>query len=232
VTGMGESMLDEAISPIYKAYASVQTSILFNKTEVEVQLAATATNEPEADRIVNELADKISEKLGPALFSVNGETMEEVIGAMLTERGKTVSFAESCTGGLIAERVTEVPGSSRYFIEGAVTYSNDAKVRTLGVRSETLEQFGAVSSQTAEEMAAGMRDRAGTDYAISVTGIAGPDGGTEEKPVGTVFLGLADADGTRSKKFTFPGDRYLIRWRTSQAALDLLRRRMIKKDEQ
>jgi len=232
VTGMGESMLDEAISPIYKAYASVQTSILFNKTEVEVQLAATATNEAEADETVNELAEKIADKLGPAVFSMNGETMEEVIGAMLTERGETVAFAESCTGGLIAERVTEVPGSSRYFMEGAVTYSNDAKVRTLGVRRETLEEFGAVSSQTAEEMAAGMRDRAGTDYAISVTGIAGPDGGTEEKPVGTVFLGLADADGTRSKKFTFPGDRYLIRWRTSQAALDLLRRRMIKKDEQ
>jgi len=232
VTGMGESMLDEAISPIYKAYASVQTSILFNKTEVEVQLAATATNEAEADETVNELAEKIADKLGPAVFSMNGETMEEVIGAMLTERGETVAFAESCTGGLIAERVTEVPGSSRYFMEGAVTYSNDAKVRTLGVRRETLEEFGAVSSQTAEEMAAGMRDRTGTDYAISVTGIAGPDGGTEEKPVGTVFLGLADADGTRSKKFTFPGDRYLIRWRTSQAALDLLRRRMIKKDEQ
>ena len=232
VTGMGESMLDEAISPIYKAYESVQTSILFNKTEVEVQLASTATNEAEADETVNELAEKIADKLGPAVFSMNGETMEEVIGAMLTERGETVAFAESCTGGLIAERVTEVPGSSRYFMEGAVTYSNDAKVRTLGVRRETLEEFGAVSSQTAEEMAAGMRDRTGTDYAISVTGIAGPDGGTEEKPVGTVFLGLADADGTRSKKFTFPGDRYLIRWRTSQAALDLLRRRMIKKDEQ
>ena len=232
VTGMGESTLDEAISPIYKAYALVQTSILFNKTEVEVQLAATATNEAEADETVNELAEKIAEKLGPAVFSMNGETMEEVIGTMLTERGATVAFAESCTGGLIAERVTEVPGSSRYFIEGAVTYSNEAKIRTLGVKPETLEEFGAVSSQTAEEMAAGMRDRAGTDYAISVTGIAGPDGGTEEKPVGTVFLGLADADGTRSKKFTFPGDRYLIRWRTSQAALDLLRRRMIKKDEQ
>src|SRR6185369_7586521 len=169
VTGMGESMLDEAISPIYKAYASVQTSILFNKTEVEVQLAATATNEAEADETVNELAEKIADKLGPAVFSMNGETMEEVIGAMLTERGETVAFAESCTGGLIAERVTEVPGSSRYFMEGAVTYSNDAKVRTLGVRRETLEEFGAVSSQTAEEMAAGMRDRTGTDYAISVT---------------------------------------------------------------
>ncbi|MGH9819466.1 MAG: CinA family protein, partial [Pyrinomonadaceae bacterium] len=150
------------------------------------------------------------------------------VGALLTQAGKTISLAESCTGGLIAERLTEVPGASAYFIEGAVTYSNEAKMRTLGVRSETLKEFGAVSSQTAEEMAVGMRTRTGTDYALSISGIAGPEGGSEEKPVGTVFVGMADAGGVKTIRLTLPGDRYLIRWRSSQAALDMLRRALLK----
>ena len=231
VVGLGESALDEAIAPIYTAYKSVQTSILFNKTEVEVQISATDTDETAAKRTADELADKVVEKLGVAVFSFNGETMEEVIGKLLTERGLTVSLAESCTGGLIAERLTDVPGSSKYFLEGAVTYSNGAKISRLGVKSETLDRFGAVSAETAEEMAVGMRERAQTDFAVSITGIAGPDGGSEEKPVGTVFIALADAEGVRSMKFVFPGDRYLIRWRSSQAALDFLRRRILKANE-
>jgi len=228
VVGMGESALDEAIAPIYTAYKSVQTSILFNKTEVEVQISATDTDEAAARKTADELAAKIIEKLGLAVFATNGETMEEIIGKLLTQSSRTVSLAESCTGGLIAERLTDVPGSSRYFMEGAVTYSNEAKIARLGVKPKTLEEFGAVSSQTAEEMAAGMREKAGTDYAISVTGIAGPDGGSDDKPVGTVFIGLSDSRGVRSMKFTFPGDRFMIRWRSSQAALDFLRRRILK----
>jgi len=231
VVGLGESALDEAIAPIYTAYKSVQTSILFNKTEVEVQISATDTDETAAKRTADELADKVVEKLGVAVFSFNGETMEEVVGKLLTERGLTVSLAESCTGGLIAERLTDIPGSSKYFLEGAVTYSNEAKISRLGVKPETLDQFGAVSSPTAEEMAVGMRERAQTDFAVSITGIAGPDGGSAEKPVGTVFIALADAEGVRSMKFVFPGDRYLIRWRSSQAALDFLRRRILKANE-
>src|SRR6185369_13059099 len=170
VVGLGESALDEAIAPIYTAYKSVQTSILFNKTEVEVQISATDTDETAAKRTADELADRIVEKLGVAVFSFNGETMEEVIGKLLTERGLTVSLAESCTGGLIAERLTDVPGSSKYFLEGAVTYSNGAKISRLGVKSETLDRFGAVSAETAEEMAVGMRERAQTDFAVSITG--------------------------------------------------------------
>ena len=231
VVGLGESALDEAIAPIYTTYKSVQTSILFNKTDVEVQISATDTDEAAAKKTADELADRIVEKLGVAVFSFNGETMEEVIGKLLTERGKTVSLAESCTGGLIAERLTDIPGSSKYFLEGAVTYSNEAKISRLGVKPETLEKYGAVSEQTAEEMAFGMRERARTDFAVSITGIAGPDGGSEEKPVGTVFIALADAEGVRSMKFVFPGDRYLIRWRSSQAALDFLRRRILRVNE-
>lgn len=154
--------------------------------------------------------------------------MEEVIAEMLSTRGKTLAVAESCTGGLIAMRLTEVPGSSSYFWEGAVTYANESKIRVLGVPEKILIDHGAVSAETAEAMANGMRERAATDFAISVTGIAGPDGGSEEKPVGTVFIGYSDKEKTKSMKFLFPGDRELIRWRSSQAALDYLRRQMLK----
>lgn len=228
VSGMGESAVDAAVAPIYTQYENVRTAILFNKTEVEIHLYARALNEDAASEILDELAGKIEEKLGTAVFSTDGKVMEEVVGDMLLRRKKTLSVAESCTGGLIGRRITEVAGSSAYFMEGCVTYSNDAKIRTLDVPAELIKVHGAVSSETAEAMAAGMRKRAGTDYAISVTGIAGPGGGSEDKPVGTVYVGYADADGTRSVNFVLPGDRYLIRWRASQAALDYLRRQMLR----
>jgi nicotinamide-nucleotide amidase len=228
VSGIGESAVDEKIAPIYKAYPTVRTSILFSKSEIELHLAARAESGKEADDTLEELAGKIVDALGMAVFAVNGETLEQVVGQMLTKRGKTLAVAESCTGGVIGMRLTDVPGSSVYFLEGAITYSNEAKMRTLNVPERTLIDHGAVSAETAEAMAAGIRERAGADYGISVTGIAGPDGGSEEKPVGTVFIGYSDVEKTRSIKFTFPGDRELVRWRSSQAALDYLRRRMLK----
>jgi nicotinamide-nucleotide amidase len=228
VSGMGESALDELIAPVYKSYPSVQTSILFNRTEVEVHLSATAATKVEASVVLDELVEKLSNRLGVALFSTNGETLERVVGTMLSERNETLSVAESCTGGLIGVRLTDVEGASAYFLEGAITYSNEAKIKTLDVPAETLKEFGAVSSQTAEAMAAGMRERTGSDHAISVTGIAGPGGGSEEKPVGTVFIGYADKRRTKSVGFTLPGDRELIRWRSSQAALDYLRRQLLR----
>ena len=228
VSGMGESAVDEVIAPIYGAFKNVQTSILFSKSEIEVHLSAQSKTEQEADEVLERLAGKIVEALGTAVFAVNGETMEEVVGKMLADSGKTLALAESCTGGLIGMRLTDVPGSSKYFLEGAITYSNEAKMRTLGVPREVLDSHGAVSAETAEAMAAGIREKVESDYGVSVTGIAGPDGGTKEKPVGTVFVGYADISGTRSLKITLPGDRYLIRWRSSQAALDYLRRQMLK----
>jgi nicotinamide-nucleotide amidase len=153
--------------------------------------------------------------------------MEEVVGLKLTLGGYTLSVAESCTGRLIAQRLTEVPGSSKYFIEGTVTYSNDAKTRTLGVEPVLLLEHGAVSAPVAEAMAEGIRKRARTDFGLAVTGVAGPGGGTEEKPVGLVYIALADDVQTKSRRLQIPGDRQLIRWRASQAALDLLRRRLI-----
>ena len=231
VSGMGESAVDEAIAPIYVTYPGVQTSILFNKSEVEVHLSAKSKSAAEANTTLAELVEKIVGKLGVAVFSVQGETMEVVVGKLLAASGKTLSVAESCTGGLIGARLTDVPGSSAYFIEGVVAYSNEAKMRALGVADATLSEFGAVSEETATAMASGIRSRAKTDYAVSVTGIAGPDGGSEEKPVGTVFIGYSDASRTKTLKLVFPGDRELIRWRSSQAALDYLRRQLLKAGE-
>lgn len=228
VSGLGESAVDEVIAPIYKSYADIETSILFSRVEIEIHLAAKLASPESGDALLGELSKKIAYALGSAVFATNGETMEEVVGNLLKQNGKTVSVAESCTGGLIGMRLTEVPGSSGYFIEGAVTYANEAKIKTLKVPEQILIDHGAVSAEVAEAMAAGMRERAGTDYAISVTGIAGPDGGTEKKPVGTVFIGYSDTKKTKSIKFIFPGDRELIRWRSSQAALDYLRRQMLK----
>ncbi|MEZ5344611.1 MAG: competence/damage-inducible protein A [Pyrinomonadaceae bacterium] len=231
VAGFGESALDELIAPIYTKYENPQTSTLFNKSEIEVQFTAQGSSVEGAESLIDELAEKIVEKLGIAVFAQNGETMEEVVGKLLSDRDETVSTAESCTGGLIGHRLTEVPGSSAYFIEGAITYSNESKMRALGVSKEVLDSCGAVSAEVAELMADGMRKRSDTDYAISVTGVAGPGGGTEEKPVGTVFIGYADKDETSSLKVHLPGERYLIRWRSSQTALDYLRRKILKKND-
>ncbi|MEP6901930.1 MAG: competence/damage-inducible protein A [Actinomycetota bacterium] len=228
VSGIGESAIDEAIAPIYSVYKTVSTSILFNKSEVEVHLTAQAQTDAEADALNEEIAAKIVEKLGIAVFSTRGEEMEEVVGKLLIKNGKTLSVAESCTGGLISQRLTDISGSSAYFIEGVIAYANEAKTGTLNVSPEIIENYGAVSAETAEAMAKGMREKAKTDYAISITGIAGPTGGTQEKPVGTVFIGYSDELQTKSFKITLPGDRYLIRWRSSQAALDYLRRQILK----
>jgi nicotinamide-nucleotide amidase len=227
VTGYGESAVDELIAPIYTSYQNLDTSILFTKSEIEVHLAARADSDGKASVVVEEVTKKILDVLGDAVSSTDNETMEQVLGKILTKRGLTISTAESCTGGLISRRLTEVPGSSKYFLEGVVSYSNEAKIRLLNIPSKTIEMHGAVSAETAEAMAKGMREVSGSDVALSVTGIAGPDGGTPEKPVGTVFIGYSDTHGEMSRKFLFPGDRYLIRWRSSQAALDYVRRRLL-----
>jgi nicotinamide-nucleotide amidase len=227
VAGLGESAVDEKIAPIYTQYDNPQTTILFNQSEIEIHLTARGRTEAEADALLDRLSGQIEERLGNAVFSFAGETMEEVVGLRLSVGGYTVSVAESCTGGLIAQRLTNVPGSSKYFIEGVVAYANDAKTRALGVEPIMLLEHGAVSAPVAEAMAEGIRERAGTDFGLSVTGIAGPAGGTEEKPVGLVYIALANEVKTEHRKLQLPGDRNLIRWRASQAALDLLRRRLI-----
>ncbi|MDX6385826.1 MAG: nicotinamide-nucleotide amidase [Blastocatellia bacterium] len=227
VAGMGESAVDERIAPIYSKYQNPQTTILFNSSEIEIHLRAQGRTEKDAEVLLDDLSLKIEKELGNAVFSFRGEKMEEVVGRSLAISGFTLAVAESCTGGLIAERLTNVPGSSKYFVEGLVTYSNESKTRLLGVDKKLILEFGAVSQQVARDMARGARHRAKTDFGLAVTGIAGPDGGSEEKPVGLVFIALADEAHTEHKRFVLPGDRELIRWRASQAALDMLRRRLI-----
>jgi nicotinamide-nucleotide amidase len=227
VAGLGESAVDERIAPVYTQYKNPQTTILFNNTEIEIHLTAQGKTEQEAELLLDGLAGQIEERLGDAIFAFRGEQMEEVVGLRLAVNGFTLAVAESCTGGLVAHRLTEVPGSSNYFMEGVVTYSNEAKTRLLGVPSELIERHGAVSAEVAEAMAEGVKRRAATDFGLSVTGVAGPGGGTPEKPVGLVYISLADDAHTEHRRVMLPGDRHLIRWRASQAALDLLRRRLI-----
>ena len=227
VAGLGESAVDEKIAPIYTKYENPQTTILFNSSEIEIHLRAHGRTEADADALLDDLSLKIEKELGNAAFSFRGETMEEVVGRRLAMTDFTVAVAESCTGGLIAQRLTNVPGSSKYFVEGVVTYSNESKVRLLGVDKKIIKEFGAVSQQVARDMARGVRHKAKSDFGLAVTGIAGPGGGTEEKPVGLVYIALADDAHTEHRKLMIPGDRELIRWRASQAALDMLRRRII-----
>jgi len=227
VAGMGESAVDERIAPIYTRYSNPQTTILFNRSEIEIQLTARGRTEAEAETLLDKVSAELESELGHSIFAFRGEQMEEVVGLRLSVGRYTIAVAESCTGGLIAERLTDVAGSSRYFIEGVVAYSNESKTRTIGVEPVLLLEDGAVSAPVAESMAEGIRKRAGTDFGLAVTGIAGPGGGSEEKPVGLVYIALASEVQTEHRKLMLPGDRQLIRWRASQAALDLLRRRLI-----
>ena len=227
VAGLGESAVDERIAPVYTQYKNPQTTILFTNTDIEIHLTAQGKTEQEAELLLDGLSGQIEERLGDSVFAFRGETMEEVVGLRLAVSGFTVAVAESCTGGLIAHRLTEVPGSSSYFMEGVVTYSNESKTRLLGVPEELIERHGAVSAEVAEAMAEGVKRRAAVDFGLAVTGVAGPGGGTQEKPVGLVYVSLADDAHTEHRRLMLPGDRHLIRHRASQAALDLLRRRLI-----
>jgi nicotinamide-nucleotide amidase len=226
VAGMPESDLDQLISPVYKKYTNPVTTILAANGEIQVHLRARCATEAEADALLAEVAAPIEQLLGDRVYSRNGDPLEVVVGHLLRARRATVSVAESCTGGMLGERLTSVPGSSDYFVGGFITYADAMKVELLGVPPEVLEQHGAVSKETAEAMAEGARRRTGSTYALSITGIAGPDGGSELKPVGSVYVAIADDAGTLTVHRRFLGDRQRIRTFTVQMALDLLRRRI------
>lgn len=225
VTGIGESQLDDLIAPIYKEYANPATTILFTDSQIEIHLSARAESMAKAEDLADDLAEKLWERLGDKVYSTTGESLEQVVGQRLELKGYTISTAESCTGGLIAERITRVPGSSAYFIGSVVSYSEEAKRRLLGVSSEVLERVGPVSGEVAEAMARGVKEKTGSTIGLSVTGVAGPSGGTEATPVGTVYVGLADDTGVSNRRFILPGDRQMIRQRAATAALEMVRRR-------
>ena len=225
VAGMAESDLDQLISPVYKKYENPATTVLAAAGDIQVHLRARCATDAEAMALIAEVAGPIELLLGDRIYSRNGDPLEVVVGQMLRKVPATLSVAESCTGGLLGERITSVPGSSEYFLGGLITYTNRMKTEWLGVPEQTLAQFGAVSAETAEAMAAGVRRRTGSTYAISITGVAGPDAGGEEAPVGTVYIGLADAAGCQVHHRVFMGDRARIRAFAAQLALDHLRRR-------
>jgi nicotinamide-nucleotide amidase len=227
VAGMGESDLDQLIAPAYTKYTNPVTTILAGAGDIQVHLRARCTSEAEAAALLNELGGRIEALLGDRIYSRNGDPLETEIGTLLRARECTLSVAESCTGGSLAGRITSVAGSSEYFLGGFLTYTDRMKVQLLGVDPELIERHTAVSEKVAEAMAKGARERTGSTYSLSVTGFAGPDGGTEANPVGTVYLGIAGPGGCSARRLQYAGDRGRIRALAVQSALDLLRRRLI-----
>ena len=222
-----ESGVDSAIGSIYTSYSSIETTILSSPGIIELMFYWMGEeNQQLAEDQLGELVTRVREKLGDSIFTDREEDLEQVVGRMLRENGKTVATAESCTGGMLGKMLTDVPGSSDYYRGGVVCYSNDLKADLVGVNETTLERFGAVSEQVAAQMAVGIRESAGADVGLSVTGIAGPGGGTAEKPIGLVFVGLS-SDQVGVKKMNLGGSREAIRIRASRFALDWLRRSLL-----
>ena len=223
-TGLPESMVDQRIAPIYSQYTNPETTLLAKPGQVDVHLAAHGKTEAEAAALLSELGARIADELGDHVFATDLQEMEEVVGLYLIMKSATISIAESCTGGLVAERLTRVPGRSRYFTAGLVTYSNASKVELVGIPPLLVQAEGAVSRDVAVNLAESVRRREGTTIGVGVTGVAGPNGGSEDKPVGTVHIAVAGPDSTEHRQFLFPGSRERVRWQSSQAALDMVRR--------
>jgi nicotinamide-nucleotide amidase len=224
---MPESQVDARVAPIYKTYTDVQTTILAGAGEIQLQLRCRKDSLAEAEARVAELAEKIEDELGDAIFSRKGETIEQIVSYLLQMRGMTLAVAESCTGGLLAERITSLSGSSRYFLGGAVVYSNELKTQFANVPKAMIDRHGAVSREVAAAMAEGIRKRCVASYGIGITGVAGPSGGTEQKPVGLVYIALAGEEGTQVVERNFPGDRKRIRQFATQQALEMIRRALV-----
>lgn len=224
--GIGESQLEEEIRDILLEQGNPTVAPYASFGMVKLRITAKAPSELQARQLIAPVERQLRKRVGEFVYAVDGELLEEVVGRLLRGRGETVTSAESCTGGLIAHRITDVAGSSDYFERGFVTYSNAAKVQDLGVRSSTLEAFGAVSEECVREMAAGVRRHSDADWGLAVTGIAGPGGGTDEKPVGLVYMAVASAKETVTERHQFQGSRSDIKFRVAQAALNLLRRQL------
>jgi nicotinamide-nucleotide amidase len=227
ITGRAESDVDQHAQPIYSRWTSqrvpIATTILAVLGQIELHLTARADSREAADAALDEAVAQLSSELGDAIYSVEGRPLETVVGDLLRERRLKIAIAESCTGGLLASRLTDVPGSSTYVESGAVCYSNESKTEWLGVPAALIEQHGAVSEPVASAMAAGIRSRAGVNVGVGVTGIAGPDGGTPQKPVGTVAIAVQTDDDARVRTFQFLGGRDMVKFQASQAALNMVR---------
>jgi len=233
IAGEAESRVDAAVSDIYTEYRDVETTILSSPGIISLYFIwKGARDDPQATGRLKELSNRIRERIGRSVYSEKEESIEEKVGSLLAAKGLSLAAAESCTGGLIAKLITDVPGSSAYFLGGVAAYSNEVKIRVLGVDPGAVAKRGAVSRDVAEEMADGVRRLTGSDIGISTTGIAGPGGGSDAKPVGTVFLGLSYGPGViqggepkiSARKHQLPGTREAVRLRSSRMALDWVRR--------
>jgi nicotinamide-nucleotide amidase len=222
--GLPESDVDQRVAPIYTKYTDAQTTILAAPGEIQLHLRVWSKDAAAANKLLDEMVERIALALGEPLFTTQGESLEEVVANLLNRNNATIAVAESCTGGLLAERLTSIPGSSSYFLGGVVCYSNSLKSAWVDVPAELIESKGAVSGEVTTWLAEGIRRRSGATLGLAVTGVAGPGGGTAEKPVGTVHIALANGAVTRGREFRFPGERDRIRFQASQMALDMVRR--------
>ena len=224
--GFSESAVNQAIQEILRREEPV-VGLTAKESGVDIRIIAHEASAEQAQALLERTDAAIREKLGDAIYGVDGQSMEEVVGALLTQRRLKIAVAESCTGGLIGARLTNIAGSSGYFERGVVTYSNESKTEMIGVPAELIGRHGAVSSEVAAAMAEGIKQTARTGLGLAVTGIAGPDGGSDQKPVGLVYTALASSQGVKTAEYKFLGDREQIRMRASQMALDMVRKHLI-----
>jgi len=228
-SGLTESKIDSILLDVYPLQPSVNLTTLAYPGQIELHLfSRSMESHKKADEALNDLEYDLQKRLGDNIFSSSGEELEEVVGSLLRQAQKTLSIAESCTGGLLGHRITNVSGSSDYFQQGVLTYSNDSKVQQLNIPYDLILQHGAVSHEVAKAMAIGIRKISGSDIALSITGIAGPNGGSPEKPVGLVYVGLSWEGDVEVAKNIFLGNREIIKTQSSQKALDMLRRHLLK----
>lgn len=225
-SGIAESHLHEKIGALATEWSGGSLAYLPSYFGVDLRVTVSGHDAAQVDAVTRRAYESLKARVAPVIYAEGMTAMEEVVGETLLELGWKLASAESCTGGLLAKRVTDVPGSSRYFERGFVTYSNASKIELLGVRAADLETHGAVSAPIAEQMAEGARKKAGVDVGVGITGIAGPDGGSEEKPVGLVFMAVASPRGVASRRYQFVGSRVTVRERAAQAAFDLIRRQL------
>jgi len=226
VIGPGESQADEMLADVINDPRGCSLALLAQDGEVHIKVTAEGENAQHSRQILKAITHRIEAKMGKYVFGYDEDTLTGVVGELLAGSGKALALAESCTGGLLAGMITEIPGSSGYFWGSVTSYSNEAKVKLLGVKPDTLDRYGAVSRETAEEMARGILELSGADYSLAVTGIAGPDGGNRDKPVGLVYIALADKNRVTVKEMHFTGAREAIRSLSARTALDLLRRQL------
>ncbi len=227
ITGRAESEVDAQAAPVYGQWAAqavpISTTILAVLGQIELHLTAQASSQADADAALDAAVLELQTALGPSVYSVDGRGLEAVVGDLLREHKLTIAVAESCTGGLLASRLTDVPGSSDYVDRGVVCYSNQAKIDLAGVPEALIAEHGAVSEPVAQAMAEGIRARAGTNVGVGITGIAGPGGGTPDKPVGTVAIAVTADDELRVRTFQFIGSREMVKFQAAQSALNMTR---------